>query len=668
MLLRDLYEQDRKIAVIAFGRLNPPTIGHAKLVDKIKSIPGDHYLFLSHTQKPKTDPLDFNVKLKYAQQFFPGIKIGHPAVKTPVLALEYLQGQGYTDVIFVAGSDRVEGFQKLFDTYNGIPDKTGKIPFKFNSIRVVSAGERDPDADDVSGMSASKMRLAAAAGELEAFAQGVPDKRLAKSMYDAVRAGMGVKDQPAESRSLTPQTTPLQALVMEYLTFTSTGIMTIVSDGAKSPASAGELKKVFQTLTQSFKNLQPVANDKKQLEANRDKILKHIHDMMTYAIAHLKEHMIPQEFDSKKKQINSVLTKYNNAASTTENFLENEVNYLSPNFDYEWEEAERYPEFRKIGKEAWIELAGKGKAVIIKSAKGINNTDAEDPDSFTSLDKTKQGRALDQLKSGTVEMPIIAVYSDGWKELVGGNTRLTAMLAQNGEATVWAFKVPDEIAELAENFINSNLVENNKSIIDNVNGWGAVPNNQEVNYLGLKTKMSPETFILLAAPLDAEPSNKILQHIQDGGKIGSPFLRIEIPESWEDGDFSVPAKVVGHEGRNRMFAVKKALGNDPIEVHLFFSQGLRNRHITDDFKKHLNDSLVKEKSNTIIKGPLFSTTIGENFADGKNPGRKGLSKRMGVNTKASVSSLRKTAKNSSGEKQRMAHWLANMKAGRAKKK
>jgi hypothetical protein len=204
MLLRELFEQNGKLAVIGFGRLNPPTTGHAELVKKIKSINGDHFLFLSHTQKPKTDPLDFQTKLKYAKQFFPDINIGHPAVKTPVLALEYLQGQGYTDVIFVAGSDRVEGFQKLFDTYNGVPDKTGKVPFKFNSIRVVSAGERDPDADDVSGMSASKMRVAAASGNLEAFAQGVPDKRLAKSMYDAVRAGMGVKESLSEDQEITP--------------------------------------------------------------------------------------------------------------------------------------------------------------------------------------------------------------------------------------------------------------------------------------------------------------------------------------------------------------------------------------------------------------------------------------------------------------------------------
>lgn len=199
MLLRELFEAPGKTAVVAFGRLNPPTVGHAKLVDTIKSYDGDHYLFLSHTQKPKTDPLDFATKMKFAKQFFPGINIGHQSVNTPVAALEFLQKLGYTDVIFVAGSDRVAGFQKLFDTYNGQPDKTGKVPFKFNSIKVESAGERDPDADDVSGMSASKMRALAAQGELNSFAQGVPDKKLAKTMYDAVRKGMGVKDTaPAE--------------------------------------------------------------------------------------------------------------------------------------------------------------------------------------------------------------------------------------------------------------------------------------------------------------------------------------------------------------------------------------------------------------------------------------------------------------------------------------
>ena len=195
MFLRELFEAPAKKAVLAFGRLNPPTIGHSKLVDQIKKHDGDHYLFLSQTQKPKTDPLDFPTKLKFAKKFFPGINVGHQSVRTPVQALEMLQGLGYTDLIFVAGSDRVEGFQTMFDTYNGKPDKSGKIPFEFNTLKVVSAGARDPDAEGAEGMSASKMRLAAAEGNLEAFAKGVPDPKLAQTMYDAVRNGMGIKDE-----------------------------------------------------------------------------------------------------------------------------------------------------------------------------------------------------------------------------------------------------------------------------------------------------------------------------------------------------------------------------------------------------------------------------------------------------------------------------------------
>ena len=129
-----------------------------------------------------------------------------------------------------------------------------------------------------------------------------------------------------------------------------------------------------------------------------------------------------------------------------ENFADGRK-FVKPNFDFEWEEAERYPEFVKLGKDAWIELARKGKAITINSAHGIDNTDAADPDSFKSLVPAKQKRALAQLKKGTVEMPIVAVYSDGHKELIGGNTRLTAMMARDGKATIWAFQVPDNIIE-----------------------------------------------------------------------------------------------------------------------------------------------------------------------------------------------------------------------------
>jgi len=124
--------------------------------------------------------------------------------------------------------------------------------------------------------------------------------------------------------------------------------------------------------------------------------------------------------------------------------------FVQPQFDVEWDEAARYPEFVAIGKDAWVKLAKTGKAVTIKDASDIENTDAADPDSFKELDPAKQKRALAQLEKDEVEMPIVAVYSDGFKELIAGNTRLTAMMAEKGKATVWQFDVPDEVAVLAE--------------------------------------------------------------------------------------------------------------------------------------------------------------------------------------------------------------------------
>lgn len=197
MRLRQLFEAPRT-AVMAFGRMNPPTIGHQKLVDKIKSLPGDHYVFLSQSQKPKTDPLAFVDKLRYAKFFFPNVTVGHPEVKTIIQAMQKLEQLGYERIIYVAGSDRVDSFTKLLNQYNGQADKSGNIPYSFKLIQVVSAGERDPDADGAEGMSASKMRAAAAEGDLESFKQGVPQQDLADEMFAAVRQGMGIRDKEPE--------------------------------------------------------------------------------------------------------------------------------------------------------------------------------------------------------------------------------------------------------------------------------------------------------------------------------------------------------------------------------------------------------------------------------------------------------------------------------------
>ena len=197
MRLRRLFEAPNTTAVMAFGRMNPPTIGHAKLVDAIKSQGGDPYLFLSQSQKPKTDPLSFEDKLRYAKFFFPNITIGNPEVKTIIQALQKIESLGYENLIYVAGSDRVQAFEELINKYNG-------KDYNFKNIQVVSAGERDPDADGAEGMSASKMRAAAAAGDLDSFTQGVPNQEVADEMFNAVRKGMGIKE-PEMAEDVSPE-------------------------------------------------------------------------------------------------------------------------------------------------------------------------------------------------------------------------------------------------------------------------------------------------------------------------------------------------------------------------------------------------------------------------------------------------------------------------------
>jgi len=126
-------------------------------------------------------------------------------------------------------------------------------------------------------------------------------------------------EKTTEARTFAPQQTPMQDLVNSYLFFTSFGQMG-TSDGAKSSESAEKIKEVIRELSQSHKNLQNL--DKQTLEKNKNKILTHIHDMMNYSIAYFKEHLTPDNFQAKRKQINDILTKYNNLASTNENFAD----------------------------------------------------------------------------------------------------------------------------------------------------------------------------------------------------------------------------------------------------------------------------------------------------------------------------------------------------------
>jgi len=180
-----------KVAAFAFGRMNPPTIGHKKLANAVAAQQGDAYIFLSQSSGSKSkatgskgyenkDPLPFEMKVKFAQASFPNVKVGDSQVKTVMQAMAKLELLGYTDIIYVAGSDRINEFNKILNDYNG-------KEYNFNSINVVSAGQRDPDADGAEGMSASKMRQAVRAGDFNSFASGAASSGIAKPMYDALR-------------------------------------------------------------------------------------------------------------------------------------------------------------------------------------------------------------------------------------------------------------------------------------------------------------------------------------------------------------------------------------------------------------------------------------------------------------------------------------------------
>lgn len=147
--------------------------------------------------------------------------------------------------------------------------------------------------------------------------------------------------------------------------------------------------------------------------------------------------------------------------------------------------------------------------------------------------------------------------------------------------------------------------------IDNKNGWGAVPYNADVDYFGLRVLMKPSIFLKLAAPINDPPSKEdIKKHLANGGSIGAPFLTIKIPKEWSDNNFTKPASVLNHDGRNRMLAIIELEGDKPVEVHLFPTGGMRNRDMTPALIAALNRVIIPQGiSFKTISGPYF-TVIG----------------------------------------------------------
>ena len=165
-------EKEGGLVTIVFGRFNPPTVGHQKLLSSASSISsgGELKIYPSRTQDPKKNPLDPSTKVEYMKKMFPKYKdniINDDKMKSIFDVLQAADEDGYNEVTIVVGADRLSEFKNLANKYNG-------ELYNFDLINVVSAGERDADSAGVEGMSASKMRKAAADNDFETFRSGTP--------------------------------------------------------------------------------------------------------------------------------------------------------------------------------------------------------------------------------------------------------------------------------------------------------------------------------------------------------------------------------------------------------------------------------------------------------------------------------------------------------------
>ena len=182
-------------AVFAFGRMNPPTVGHSKLIAKVMSVAKKEkatpMVFPSKTEDKKKNPLSFKTKVKVLKDVFGNVINTDTSIKTPFDVLEKLNDENYEKVIFVVGSDRVNEFKKNMSKY---------IDSDFDNIKdfsVVSAGDRDPDAEGVKGVSGSKMRDFVIKDRFDKFKEGLMTKntRLAKTVFKEIGKKLKIKKE-----------------------------------------------------------------------------------------------------------------------------------------------------------------------------------------------------------------------------------------------------------------------------------------------------------------------------------------------------------------------------------------------------------------------------------------------------------------------------------------
>ena len=294
MILFDLFENAKsQHATFCFGRMNPPTIGHKKLFDTVKSTAQgtDFYIFVSHSQDPKNNPLDYDTKVKFLRKMFPEFSsniVHNSQLKTIIQIAEWLYKQGYIRVTFVAGSDRLDDFKNLLTTYNG---KIGSnYYYKFDKINFVNSGDRKADSSGIEGVSASAARAAAQSGDIKLFSRITGAGELATDLFHAVRKGMLIEYVNKFLKEQGQETAPILANMLQKVR--------LMFPYAKNEQEALALY-ILNKEESDIKRLQQIYDHEK-------KVIDHISDLendMELKLSHLSSRLDKIQMDKNNKLV-----------------------------------------------------------------------------------------------------------------------------------------------------------------------------------------------------------------------------------------------------------------------------------------------------------------------------------------------------------------------------
>jgi len=679
MKFKDITEAP-KTAVLAFGRMNPPTIGHKKLADKVASLPGDPFIFVSQSQKPKTDPLNFPDKLKYAKASFPNVTVGSSDVKTIIQALQKIESIGYDNIIYVAGSDRIQDFTTLINKYNG-------KEYNFNKIDVVSAGERDPDAEGAEGMSASKMRAAAAAGDFDSFKQGVANPKIAQQMFTDVRKGMGITEILGFA-TRTPKRTSIKKKPEKFEPSVQDRIAARRKAAAKGDKDAWKSKKKVDE------------GYKLQLERDTDMMVLHIVDTETGRRTEVRGKLGYESgnYDPNDK-LHMLLDKIGKSADISQ-LMNGEPVGINPKHP---QGASAKAATDKAYNESDVPL---GKYLFhVTYASGLTGMLRDghlgEPDEYFSMTADPKyvvsGNPEVQIVIDTArvsKMETFEKHVEDWESTPGAGDwakgddgdfeseyRVEETIPWNYVVAVKILKskATPEIIKLAkkrgvklvgkDNNVTENVAYNESTDLNSLRKF--VRSQREApDQVLYQMMMAPDTYGHSASNFVRSWYEKTKE--ENGLNDVDSALEIMVDQLGLNENFNEGITTI--DLKNALEKISKNATNGERLVDVFIMRYQHNmtfKQIGDEIGTSIDRARqVYLRAERMIRKSLqdYDPKVKENFADGKKKGksRPGRVKRSGASCNGSVTSLRKKAK-AGGEKGRMYHWCANMKSGRKKK-